>query len=206
MYTPRAFAETDPARLRALVRENPFGLVVAPHEGGAVELTHVPCLLDDRLDDGGSRLRFHVARANPVARALASGSDVTVVFAGPHGYVSASWYERPHEEVPTWNYAAVHVHGRPRTLGRDELAALLHDLAAEFEAPGGWSPALLAPADLAGMLEEIVGFEVRVARLEGKSKLSQNRSPEDRRRVAQRLRARGTEDDLAMVRLMEGDG
>lgn len=216
MYTPRLFREDDVERIDELIEAHPFGLIVVAGGGGADDpadpteptggpvLTHVPCLLDRGAGARGT-LRFHVARANPVARSIAAARETTVVFQGPHGYVSASWYERPHEQVPTWNYAVVHAHGRARELSREETVTLLRDLAAAFEdgGPAAWNVDRLAPEDLDGMLPEIVGFALPIERIEGKFKLSQNRSPEDRRRVVEALRRRGTPDDLAMVRWME---
>ena len=110
MYIPAHFAEPDVARARALVLANSFGMLVVPGADGAVEMAHLPFLLDAEPAPLGT-LRAHVARANPIASMLAPSHPVIAVFSGPHAYVSPRWYENPRRNVPTWNYAAVHAHG-----------------------------------------------------------------------------------------------
>ncbi len=173
MYDPAPFRESDVEPLHGPIDAHPFGLLL-------------------------------VARANPVWR-LALEREATVVFTGPHGYVSPRWYERPHEEVPTWNYAVVHAHGRSVGSTPDaKLVALLDDLAARFDGaePGAWRTSRLAEGDRDGMLREIVGLALPIGRLEGKFKLSQNRSEADRARVVAAFGRRGGADDLEMARLM----
>ncbi len=135
-------------------------------------------------------LQGHLARANPHWRCFAAGSPTSVVFQGPHGYVSPSWYQqRP--AVPTWNYVAVHAHGRPtpvadRQRARALLGAQVDHFEAALEAPWRLGDA----ADFVeGIIDAIVVFEMPIERLEGKIKLSQNRSAADRSGVIAALRA-----------------
>lgn len=203
MYNPRLFRETDTGRLFDLIEEYSFGMLIVAGDGGSPEITHVPFLLDRHAGPSGA-LRCHVARANPVWK-LAQGRPVTAVFNGPHGYVSPRWYERPTEQVPTWNYAVVHAHGRAEApLPREELRRLLVDLAAANErgAASPWTMEAMVPGRAGEMLEGIVGIAISIERLEGKLKLSQNRSPEDRARVRRALAERGSAEDLAMLRWM----
>lgn len=200
MYLPRHFREEDRDRLHALVAANSFGTLIVPHEDG-LEISHLPFALDRE----GGRLRTHVARTNPIWQKALAAPSVTAVFQGPHGYVSPRWYEHPARQVPTWNYAVVHAHGRAEgPLPREELRALLDELVAIHErgAPAPWSTAQLAPDFLDGLMEGIVGLSLRIERMEGKFKLSQNRSPADQRRVMDALTERGSEDDRQMVALM----
>ncbi|UQA61186.1 FMN-binding negative transcriptional regulator [Polyangium aurulentum] len=200
MYLPKVFREDDRDRLHDLVAAHDFGTLIVPHEDG-VEISHVPFVLDRE----GGLLRTHVARTNSIWQKAIAAQSVVAVFQGPHGYVSARWYEKPERQVPTWNYAVVHAHGRAQgPMPRDELRALLDDLVAIHErgAPSPWSTAELAPEFLDGLMEGIVGLSIRIERLEGKFKLSQNRSPEDQQRVMRALAERGTEDDRAMLALM----
>jgi transcriptional regulator len=202
MYNPALFRVADPARLHDVVEAYPFGMLVAPAPDG-LEVAHVPFVLDRGAGPHGT-LRFHVARANPVWRAALAAREVLIVFRGPDAYVSASWYEKPHEEVPTWNYAVVHAHGRAAgPMTKDELRRLLADIAARHETgEDAWRIDRLDPAFVDELLGQIVGVSVEIARLDGKFKLSQNRSDEDRRRVRDALALRATEPDLAMLRLM----
>jgi transcriptional regulator len=128
---------------------------------------------------------------------------VLAVFSGPHAYVSPSWYEK-HPAVPTWNYAAVHVHGRPRIIDdpdgvRATVQRLVERHEADLEPP--WRMDLPQSYET-GMLRAIVAFEIEVSHIEAKFKLSQNRDDVDRRNVAARLDALGFDDAKAVARLM----
>jgi transcriptional regulator len=145
-----------------------------------------------------------MARANPQWRDFATGQEALVIFHGPHVYVSPSWYS-VHPSVPTWNYAAVHAYGVPRVI-TDSAAfdEVLQELVRTFEAPlpNPWTFAL--PEDyLRSMMQGIVGFTMPISRLEGKYKLSQNRSQEDQRRVIAALQAQGDALSTDVAALMD---
>jgi transcriptional regulator len=203
MYEPRVFREEDPARLHAFIDRHSFGTLIVAAATGELEIAHVPVVLD-RTAAGRGRLRLHVAMANPIWRAALAVGQVTVVFAGPHGYVSASWYETPTEQVPTWNYAVVHAHGTPQKMDGGDLVQLLDDLVAMHEegAPDAWRMSRLDPGVRDLLLLQIVGLSIDITRLAGKFKLSQNRSPADHARVVDALGRRDTKDDKALVELM----
>lgn len=186
MYLPRIFATEDAALARRLVTAHPFATLVAVREGGPPEIAHAPLLFA-----GEDRLVGHVARANPLAELARAGAPVTAVFHGPDAYVSAAWYETPAEQVPTWNYAVVHAEGTLRALAAAELPEALAALSARFEAsePRPWRPEEADGALLEDLRRAIVGFEIRVTRLQAKLKLSQNRATGDRARVEARLAA-----------------
>jgi len=202
MYLPKLFVEARPAVLLALVTAHPFATLVVARADEAPEIAHLPLLA--REDGQRVTLRGHVARANPLAALAASSEGATAIFHGPEGYVSAAWYEQPERQVPTWNYAVVHAHGKLRRLDSAATLVLLRDLTERFErdASRPWSMDLLDPAFVDALARDIVGFEIDVERLEGKLKLSQNRSPVDRARVEAALRARAMEDDLEMATMM----
>lgn len=205
MYTPKQYVEHDDGMIQKLVREHAFGMLIVPRADGQIEIAHVPFF----LDVGGSLLRVHVARANPIWRDVMSEDrrgDVVVVFNGPHGYVSPRWYEKPTEHVPTWNYVVVHAHVRkPMLLSKDELLQQLDELAKEYEhGPEGWRLDVLATEFRDQLLKAIVGLSLPVVRWEAKSKLSQNRSVTDHARVLAAFEKRGTPDDLEMASRMGG--
>ena len=196
MYTPSHFRESDERVLSDFIEAYAFGTLVTI-ERGVPFASHLPFLHDRE----GRTLHAHVARGNPQWRHVAANADVLVMFQGPHGYVSPTWYAEP--GVPTWNYTAVHVYGRARVL--DDAAATgrhVEKLAARFErgCAAPWVPDY-DPRRLAG----IVGIEVAIGEIEGKFKLGQNRSEEDRARVAARLQASGTDDTAALARLVAGE-
>lgn len=192
MYLPPPFAAPAPADMLRLIRAHPLGMLVA-QTGDGLEAVHVPFL----FDTGRNALLAHVARANPFWSQVADGAGILVVFRGAHGYISPNWYPskaETHRHVPTWNYEVVHVHGRLRI--RDDarfVRGVVAGLTRAHEAgqPVPWKMGD-APGDyLADNLAQIVGLEVEISRMEGKSKLSQNREARDFEGVVQALDASG---------------
>ena len=115
MYLPPHFAPTDPEALHALMRAYPLGALIT-HGKGGLDADHLPFELDTESGEQGV-LRAHVARNNPLWQAVTDGQEVLVIFKAADGYVSPNWYpskQEHHKQVPTWNYAVVHVHGRIR--------------------------------------------------------------------------------------------
>jgi transcriptional regulator len=208
VYLPSVFSETRPEVLAAHIERHDFGLLVS-HDATGLQASHVPFLLVRRpapAKAGGDALvlQGHLARPNPQVAQLAAGGEVLAIFAGPHAYVSPSWYQAG-PSVPTWNYADVHAYGTVRLIAEEaRLRDLLHRLSERHERanPAPWRMAD-QPADyLATMLKGIVGFEIAVTRLEGKYKLSQNRPAADRPRIVAALEERGDEEARAVARLM----
>ncbi len=191
MYIPEAFRIDDLRPLQALVRAYPLGTLVTAGAGG-LQASLLPFLLDPAAGPHGA-LRAHMARANPQLDALRSGEACLVLFHGPQGYVSPSWYpskREHHKVVPTWNYAVVQVRGRASVReNAAELDDLLAGLTAEHEAPRDppWSPNDAPPEFLARMAQAIAGIEIAIDTIEGKFKLSQNRDAADRNAVAAAL-------------------
>lgn len=168
-------------------------------------IAHVPVLVDEATN----LVRAHVARANPLWRDFAPDREVQIIFHGPHHYVSPNWYAS-HPSVPTWNYAVVHVSGFPRVIegrskeDRGKIEAMLRELVDENEAklPRPWKMDL--PAEyMQRMINGIVAFEIRVTRVTGTFKLSQNRPPPDQLNVITALRESGEEEAAAVAHLME---
>lgn len=184
MYLPAHFAQDDPAALEQLMRQHPLAMLVHEADGG-LTADHLPLEYDAQT----RTLRGHVARANPLWQ-RAHDRQVLVVFRGVEAYVSPSWYPskaETHKVVPTWNYGVVHAAGTLRAVDDAPwLHALVTRLTDHHEAPQAapWAVAD-APADyVQQMLRAIVGIEIAVTRLQGKFKLSQNRSVADRAGVA----------------------
>ena len=195
MYLPAHHRLDDVAAQRALIRARPFGLLVTNGPAGLLA-NPAPFLLDEGVGGHGV-LRAHLARANPQWREAGGVSESLVVFQDVDAYVTPSWYATKRETgkvVPTWNYSAVHVYGRLRAIeDRDWLLRLVTDLTNVHEA-GRDAPWKVsdAPADyVEQMLRAIVGIEVEITRMEGKAKLSQNRTDADRAGVAAGLRRDG---------------
>jgi transcriptional regulator len=195
MYIPKHFEQTDERTLWDFIDEYAFGTLLTVVDG-APFASHLPFLRDR---DAGL-LHCHMARANPQWPALAAAPGVLAIFAGPHGYVSPTWYADPN--LPTWNYAVVHVRGEARVVDDPEHSRRhVEALAEKFERgrPAPWVPDYDVRR-LAG----IVGVEIRVTAIQGKFKLSQNRSAADRAGIVAALTASGTDNDVELARLMTG--
>ncbi|QNK00590.1 FMN-binding negative transcriptional regulator [Dyella telluris] len=199
MYQPAHFKEADGETLHALMRAYPFATVVTGGEGG-LAANHLPLELVD------GQLHGHVAGGNELARM--DGAEVLVIFRGPDGYISPNWYPSKHEthrEVPTWNYAVVHVHGRLRTT-RDAawLRQLLDRLTDRHEAgqPVPWQVSDAPEDQVEKMLRAIVGLEISIDRIEGKFKLSQNHPAANRAGVRAGLGERAGRGDAELAELM----
>lgn len=206
MYLPAAFHDQDIDRLQQQMEACRLAIVVT-HGDSGLQASHVPLLLDRAAGPFGT-LRGHLARANPQWQDLANGSEALVIFSGADAYVSPNFYPSKAEHgkaVPTWNFLAVHATGTAEVFSDAErLRALVSQLTDRHEA-GQAKPWAVndAPADyLQSMLKAIVGFELPISRLEGKRKLSQNRSAEDIAGVRQGLAASIDPLDNAVAQLM----
>jgi transcriptional regulator len=211
MYMPEQHRESRREVMHALVQAHPLGAWVCNGEGTLVA-NHIPFDLDPSRGEYGT-LVGHVARSNPVWHQPASGQTCVVIFQGPQSYVSPSWYPSKHEHgkaVPTWNYAVVHAHGRPAYI---QDRAWLHEHVSNLTRRHESSQALPwavsdAPADyMEKMIGAIVGVEIPIERLEGKWKMSQNRTESDRLGVVAGLLARKdpqAADVAAIVRAIPG--
>lgn len=199
MYQPSHFKETDSEKLHALMRAYPFATVVAQ---GTDELAanHLPIELVD------GKLHGHVARGNELSRM--DGAEVLVIFRGPDGYISPNWYpskQETHREVPTWNYAVVHIHGRLRVI--DDaiwLRQLLERLTDRHEAgqPAPWHVSDAPEDHIEKMLRVIAGLEISIDRIEGKFKLNQNHPVANRAGVVAGLGQRAGRGDAELADLM----
>jgi transcriptional regulator len=188
MYIPKSFAETDCAVLHQFMRDYNFATLVTQHDSQLVA-SHIPFLLDTQRGEYGT-LIAHLARANPQWKHFEMGRESLVMFQGPHAYVSPSWYET-HPSVPTWNYVAVHAYGIAHIIDDQALLyTMLESLVQNHEGHRHPSWEMQLPEDyLDKMMKSIVGFEIPITRLEGKYKLSQNRSAVDQENVIAQLGA-----------------
>lgn len=183
MYNPSRFAISELKLVHQMMADHPLALLIGPDAEQKSFVTHVPLTVIS--DDEGWLLEGHMARANPHWAWLSQQSEVMAVFSGPSAYVSPSHYDDL-KQVPTWNYLAVHVYGSlsliDDPLGKDRL---LKRLIAQHE-PAYAAQWMSLPEDFQQrMLAAIVGFRLRVTRWEGKFKLSQNRSADERMRIQQ---------------------
>tara|TARA_R110000772_G_scaffold73216_1_gene159551 strand:+ start:183867 stop:184496 length:630 start_codon:yes stop_codon:yes gene_type:complete len=201
MYRPKMFDIDDADDMRGIIRANGFAVLVTAGAQG-MTASHVPLHL---IDDGEFGLLWgHLAKANDQWRAFDGTAEALAVFGGPHSYISPTWYATE-KSVPTWNYEAVHAYGRPKVMDDPEaVIARLASLTGQYEGTDAraWSPRNL-PADfVAAQLKGIVAFEMRIERLEGKRKMSQNRKPEDVAGAIDGLKATGRPVDGAVAAIV----
>jgi len=207
LYQPAAFREDRPEILHGLIHRARLALLASNGEDGVPDITHLPLTLVAEEGPQGT-LYGHVARANPHWRRLAVAGRAVAVFRGAEAYVSPNWYPSKaehHRVVPTWNYEAVHAEGPVTIIEEAEaLHTLVSRLTEERERgqPRPWA-VTDAPAEfVAGMLKGIVGVALRIERLSGKRKLSQNRDAADREGAIAGLAASENAADRATAEAM----
>jgi transcriptional regulator len=194
MLVQRRYAIEKMAEVRRLIAANGWALLATAGAHG-LRASHLPCLLDPEHDPGGRARELvivgHTARADPTSRHLGEGREALLVFQGPHGYISAAWYESG-PSIPTWNFTAVHVYGVPQVLEGDEGFAVLERTVEHFEAVRE------EPWRLAGSMEYArriapgtVPFRLRATRVDAKAKLTQDKPPEVQDRVIAALERSG---------------
>jgi transcriptional regulator len=180
VYIPEHFRLRHNADALTFMRANPFAILISTTETDPFA-THLPLFV--RQEGEKVLLRGHVAKANPHWRYLEEQAQCLTIFHGPHSYISPNNYSA-RESVPTWNYAAVHVYGSARIFSSaDDLQQMLHELMQTFEPAYRAQWETLNPTFRENMLRQIVGFEIVASRIEGKFKLSQNRTHEDQANV-----------------------
>jgi transcriptional regulator len=206
MYTPSAFAIDDLQELHQQILATRLAVLVTHGEQG-LQASHIPLLLDVEQGPNGT-LYGHLAKANPQWQELQNGAEALVIFAGADAYVSPGFYPSKAEHgkvVPTWNYVAVHAYVKAEVFNdAHRLRNLVSALTDRHEASRAkpWKVDD-APADyIDGMLKAIVGFALPIERLEGKRKLSQNRSAADIAGVREGLAASPDMQDQALAHLM----
>lgn len=197
MYIPSHFKIKDDEFIYNLIQENSFATFFSQHEGEPFA-THIPLIIDQDKE----YLYGHFARANPQWKDLHNQS-VLAIFHGPHCYISSSWYESD-LSVPTWNYLAVHVYGKAELVEGQELKKALIDLVKKYERPdSSYQIDKVDPKFLEGMTKGIVGFKIKIEKIEGKAKLSQNHSFKRKQLVIQELEKFKSEDERKIASYMK---
>jgi transcriptional regulator len=208
MYLPPHFREDDLAAQHDLIRAHPLGQVFTAGPNGLMA-NPIPCLVYPEGERG--TIRLHLARANPQAAELRAVADCLIAFQGAQRYVTPAWYATKRETgkvVPTWNYATVHVWGRPTVIEDPSwIRRQIEDLtnSQEGQRLDPWSVHDAPEAYVASQIQGIVGVEIPILRIEGKWKVSQNRPEADRLGVVAGFREQGAEG-AAMADLVERRG
>lgn len=200
MYIPSYFKVKNVEEVLSFIQMNSFGTLITTNKGKPLA-THLPMQIV--REEGTCFVTGHMAYGNPQWRTFEKDEEVLVIFQGPHAYISSSWYEK--ENVPTWNYQAVHLYGTARVLEDEELKqdlkALLQKYEKHREDPVLWET--LSPQLLENQLKGIVGFKVKIGEIQAAYKLSQNRSETDYHRIIDHLKKEGDPHSNNMAELMK---
>jgi len=201
MYIPKLFKNDNIDDIRDFVAEHGFAILVNRTDG-KLWATHIPLILGtDR--NGKDILHGHIAKANPQWKDFISEEEVLVIFTGSHAYISSSWYD--HENVPTWNYTAVHMYGSIRILNTEELLASLEKLVNKYETGSEH------PVDVKTMSKQVinenihglVGFEISISEVHSAKKLSQNRDDKNYEHIIHKLKEQNNENATMVAKSME---
>ncbi|MGG0718287.1 FMN-binding negative transcriptional regulator [Robertmurraya massiliosenegalensis] len=198
MYTPSYFKIDDEGKMFSIIKDHSFATLFSIHNGTPVA-THLPLVLNKE----NTYLYGHFARPNPQWKDI-GGQTILAIFHGPHCYISPSWYES-NQAVPTWNYVTVHVYGEVElVVNNEELNDSLHEMVSKYESPNSsYHLQDVDAAYLSGMNKGIQGFKIKINRMEGKAKLSQNHPDERQQLIANHLEQSLRTDEQEIALLMK---
>jgi len=199
MYVPRKFMPPSPELITKFIKDNGFATLISAHEGQIIG-SHIPLVLEQRQDE--YILVGHLSRANEQHQMFDGTSNLMAVFMEQHTYISSSWYD--HINVPTWNYIAVHVYGKAHVIEGEALVQSLKNLVNQYE-EGNKNPFTVAQMPEQMLQREvrgIVGFEMKIEKIEASYKLSQNRDDKNYSAIISKLEERGDEFSLKIAQDM----
>lgn len=193
MYIPDLYKNENQEEIQNFIHQNGFAILVNQTDG-KLWATHTPLILETNAD-GKQILVGHISKANPQAESFKSNDDVLAIFSGAHTYISSSWYD--HENVPTWNYLAVHVYGKVTVYNHEEAVNFLKKLVDKYEAKSE-KPIRVENLSEKTMREArgIIAFEIEITSIEAQKKLSQNRDDKNYQNIITELEK--TNDNQAL--------
>ncbi len=197
MYTPTHFNMESKAEAISFIKQNSFGAMVVNKIAG-LSATHIPFVYSESKDGLGF-LFGHISVANQQMKEINEHTEVLVIFQGANAYVPSSWYD--HVNVPTWNYIAVHVYGKIRIINGEELISSLGKLVDKHESNSLNAVTIESiPKDfLNSHIKGIIGFEIKIERMEGAKKLSQNRDDKNYGNIVSELEKAGDENSVEIA-------
>lgn len=172
MYIPDLYKNEDKESIQKFLKENAFGILIN-QTNGKLWATHIPLELEINKE-GEEVLHGHISKENPQWTAFESNDQILAVFTGPHSYISSSWYD--HENVPTWNFSAVHVYGKIKIIEGNSVIDSLTKLVDKYE-QNSKCPVRVADFSKKTMLQTrgIVAFKIKIEEIQAQNKMSQNR-------------------------------
>ena len=199
MYIPELYKNENQKDIQKFIHQNGFGILVN-QTVGKLWATHIPFLLEEKYEK--QILVGHVSRENPQAKSFNDNDEVLVIFMGAHSYISSSWYD--HENVPTWNYLAVHVYGKVKLHSLEETIEALKRLVNKYET-NSEKPVSVTDLSKKTMLQAkgIVSFEIEITSIEAQKKLSQNRDDKNYQTIISELEKTNDNQAIAVAEEMK---
>lgn len=200
MYIPELYKNENPEDIKNFLRSYSFGILVNQTEG-KLWGTHIPLELETNLQ-GKEVLFGHLSKENPQGSSFENNKEVLAIFSGPHTYISSSWYD--HENVPTWNYLAVHVYGKVRIIEGEEMLFAMKKLVDKYEAASK-NPVRLENLSAGTMkqINGIVAFEIEITEIQAVKKLSQNRDDKNHNAIISELESQNDNNAKAIAAAMK---
>ena len=200
MFIPNLHKNENIEEVKSFLNENSFGILISQVDG-KVSGTHIPMELD-KDENGEDVLVGHIARANPQSKNLKNEEEILAIFNGPNSYISSSWYQK--ENVPTWNYVAVHVYGKVKIMEGEELLDALTKLVDKYE-QNSKNPVSVKKMS-SRTLEQvngIVGFSIKINEIQAAYKLSQNREEKEYTNITNELEKIGDSNSIGIAEAMK---
>jgi transcriptional regulator len=199
MYIPELYKNENQQDIQNFIHQNGFAILVN-QTNGKLWATHIPLLLEEK--DGKQILVGHVSKENPQAESFKTNDNILAIFSGVHAYISSSWYD--HENVPTWNYLAVHIYGKVKIHSQEESIEALKRLVDKYEAKSE-KPVRVEDMSNKTLMQArgIVSFEIEITSIEAKKKLSQNRDDKNYKNIVSKLEKTNDSQAIAVAEEMK---
>lgn len=200
MFIPNYYKNEDIDAVKGFLHENSFGILIS-QVNGKISGTHIPMELD--VDENGADILVgHIAKANPQSKNLIDNEEILAIFNGPHSYISSSWYEK--ENVPTWNYIAVHVYGKVKIIEGEALLESLKKLVNKYE-KNSENPVSVEKMSSRTLrqINGIVGFSIKINEIQAAYKLSQNRTATDYHNITEELEKSDNPNEIGIAKAMK---
>jgi transcriptional regulator len=200
MYIPDLYKNENQEAITAFLKENSFGILIN-QTNGKLWATHIPLELSIN-SEGKTILEGHISKENPQWKGFAENDQILAVFSGPHSYISPSWYD--HENVPTWNYIAVHVYGKIKIIEGDAVIKSLKRLVDKYEQISE-NPVRIEDLSEKTMMQSrgIVAFEIEIEEIQAQQKMSQNRDDKNYQNIISELEKTNKNQSIAVANEMK---
>jgi transcriptional regulator len=200
MFIPDIYKNENQEAIIAFLKENSFGILIN-QTNGKLWATHIPLELGTNKE-GKTILEGHISKENPQWKGFAENDQILAIFSGPHSYISPSWYD--HENVPTWNYIAVHVYGKIKIIEGDAVIESLKKLVDKYE-QNSENPVRIEDLSEKTMMQSrgIVAFEIEIEEIQAQQKMSQNRDDKNYQNIISELEKTNTNQSIAVANEMK---